>query len=45
MLLVVKLVFQRQSGIPMGIDLKVKEHWKTLVRCERVGIEALGFNN
>jgi hypothetical protein len=39
-----KLVISRNNGVPIGIDIKIKEHWKTLVRCDRVGIETLGFN-
>jgi hypothetical protein len=38
-----KLVLQRKTGIPIGIDIKIKEFWKTLSRCERVSLEALGF--
>lgn len=40
-----KLVLQRQTGLPIGIDIKIKENCKTLIRCDRVGLEALGFSN
>lgn len=38
-----KLVISRSNGAAIGIDIKIKENWKTLVRCDRIGLEALGF--
>ena len=39
-----KLVLQKQTNLPVGIEIKVKENWVTIERCGRVKIEALGFN-